>query len=418
MSLVNTRITCPLSSFKGAEAGSTTTLFAVSLVAVFGIMALAVDYAAWMNRTSELQATADAAALAGAARIAASEGGENATESAQVYLQAKKIASSTSNVTVNTGSGTVTVTLTEPGRRYLSSVIGQEAPTIKVVSEAVAQGKAARPCIIALDPAAPVGIDFSLAGSVTAIDCAIWSNSTSATSFDLNGSGSATSDRNCAVGGVSGNTFAITPNAEPNCRPAVDPFLSWTPPVSAICDQTDMQRLDNGPVTLSPGVYCGGLRVGGATNLTLEPGTYVIKDGPLKVNAGASITGTGVTILLTGVNSDADFLGSATVHLSAPTSGATEGLVIASGRDEPILNTKVGGGVEMDIEGTVYLPTHNLSYGGNSESLLPSSYTFLVAKTITFHGGSTVVVRGNPETATVPAKNQDMVMQGTVRLSR
>ncbi len=407
-----------LTSFRSAEAGSTTILFSVSLVAVFGVMALAVDYAAWTNRTSDLQATADTAALAGATRLAAAESSESATETSQSYLQAKKIASSTSNVTVNNGAATVTVTITEPGRRYLSPVIGLKAPTIKVVAEAVAQGKAARPCIIALDPAAPVGIDFSLAGSVTAIDCAIWSNSTSATSFDLNGSGTASSDRNCAVGGVSGNAFAITPDAEPNCRPAVDPFLSWTPPASAICDQSNFQRLDNGPVTLTPGVYCGGLKVGGATELFLEPGIYVIKDGPLKVNAGASITGTGVTILLTGTDSDADFLGSASVHLSAPMSGPTEGLVIASGREEPILNTKVGGGVEMDIEGTVYLPTHNLSYGGNSESLLPSSYTFLIAKTITFHGGSTVVVRGDPETAKVPPKNGELVMQGTVHLTR
>ncbi len=165
-------------------------------------------------------------------------------------------------------------------------------------------------------------------------------------------------------------------------------------------------------------MYCGGLRVGGATELSLEPGIYVIKDGPLKVNAGASITGTGVTILLTGTDSHADFLGSASVHLSAPMSGPTEGLVIASGREEPILDTKVGGGVEMDIEGTVYLPTHNLSYGGNSESLFPSSYTFLVAKTIKFHGGSTVVVRGNPDTATVPPKNGELVMQGSVHLTR
>ncbi len=407
-----------VNSFRGSEAGSTTTLFAVSLVAVFGVMALAVDYAAWMNRTSDLQATADAAALAGVARLAASEGGESAAQFAQTYLQAKKIAPSNSNVTVNNGAATVTVTITETGRRYLSPVIGLDAPTIKVVAEAVAQGKAARPCIIALDPAAPIGIDFSLAGSVTAIDCAIWSNSTSATSFDLNGSGTASSDRNCAVGGVSGNTFAITPDAEPNCRPAVDPFLSWMPPASAICDQSNFQKLDNGPVTLTPGVYCGGLKVGGATELFLEPGVYFIQDGPLKVNAGASITGTGVTILLTGIDSHADFLGSASVHLSAPMSGPTEGLVIAAGREEPILDTKVGGGVEMDIEGTVYLPTHNLSYGGNSESILPSSYTFLVAKTIKFHGGSTVVVRGDPETAQVPPKNKDVVMQGTVHLTR
>ncbi len=56
MSSENNYTKCTVNSFRGSETGSTTTLFAVSLVAVFGVMALAVDYAAWMNRTSDLQA--------------------------------------------------------------------------------------------------------------------------------------------------------------------------------------------------------------------------------------------------------------------------------------------------------------------------------------------------------------------------
>ena len=146
------------------------------------------------------------------------------------------------------------------------------------------------------------------------------------------------------------------------------------------------------------------------------PGIYVMKDGPLNVTSSASITSDGVTILLTGPGASINFIGSSSAHLSAATSGPTEGLVIASGRSEPVVDSTVGGGAEMDIEGTVYLPTHNLSYGGNSESLLPSTYSLLIAKTIKFHGGSTVVVRGDPAVSKVPTKTA--ISPGNIHLIR
>lgn len=402
-------------SLKCTDGGSTSILFAMMSTVLFGATALAIDYNGWMNRKSDMQAVADTAALAGARMIAQMATTSDAQSAAEAFLAAKTTASTSYAVSVDATGGLVSVTLSEEGRTYLSNILGVTRPQIAVVSEAVASA-AARPCIIALDAAAPVGIDFSLAGSVTAIDCAIWSNATSSSSIDANGSGTVTSTQNCAVGGVSGSGFSISPPAQGGCPKAVDPLADWEPPTYSICDNILPDRLNSGAVTLSPGVYCGGLKASGSSEITLLPGIYVMKDGPLTVTSSASISGEGVTILLTGVGASIDFLGSSSAHLSAATSGPTEGLVIASGRGEPVVSSRVGGGATMDIEGTVYLPSHDLSYGGNSESLLPASYSLLIAKTITFHGGSQVVVRGDPAASRVPSKVA--IVLGNVRLTQ
>ena len=401
--------------FKLDKSGSASVLFALMSTVIFGIAALAIDYSGWIDRKSDMQSTADAAALAGARQLAVLSSSSEAHATTEKFLAAKASSSATYNVIVDPSAGTVNVELSEPGKVRMASLLDIQSPMITVATVAIAS-PAARPCIIALDPSASIGIDFSLAGSVTAIDCAIWSNATSAASFDINGSGSASSMQNCAVGGVSGSGFSINPPPQGGCQPAIDPLSNWAPPVYSVCDNSLPDKLNTGAVILSPGVYCGGLKISGASQVSLQPGIYVMKDGPLSVTSSASITGDGVTILLTGPGAAINFLGSSSAHLSAPSSGPTEGLVIAAGRGEPVSSSKVGGGTEMDIEGTVYLPTHDLSYGGSSESTLPSSYSLLIARTVSFHGGSNVVVRGDPSTSKVPTKAA--LIPGSIRLMR
>ncbi len=52
-------------------------------------------------------------------------------------------------------------------------------------------------------------------------------------------------------------------------------------------------------MTLSPGVYCGGLNIQTGTT-DAQPGVYVIRNGALNVASGATLKGNGVTIVLTG----------------------------------------------------------------------------------------------------------------------
>ena len=54
--------------------------------------------------------------------------------------------------------------------------------------------------------------------------------------------------------------------------------------------------------TLNPGTYCLGLHIYDS-QVKLNPGTYIIKDGPLTIGHNSSVVGDGVTFVFTGEDS-------------------------------------------------------------------------------------------------------------------
>ena len=101
--------------------------------------------------------------------------------------------------------------------------------------------------------------------------------------------------------------------------------------------------------------------------LTLQPGTYVVRDGELSVMAGATLKGTGVTILLAGDSSTRfDNQGGANIQLSAPTSGAFSGIVMSQlSSSVPDKDNTITGGGDMQITGVLYFPNQPVSVQGN-----------------------------------------------------
>jgi hypothetical protein len=77
----------------------------------------------------------------------------------------------------------------------------------------------------------------------------------------------------------------------------------------------------------------------------LDPGIYYLDQGSFTVNGGATITGTGVTLVFTsstGSNyATANINGGATVSLTAPTSGPLAGIAFYGDPNMPV--GKVGG---------------------------------------------------------------------------
>ena len=88
----------------------------------------------------------------------------------------------------------------------------------------------------------------------------------------------------------------------------------------------------------SPGRHCGGLALTGTVNL--DPGTYIIDGGSLKSNAGADISGNGVTFYITN-GADVRFNGSAHLDLTAPTSGPHEGVLMYGDPDSTSSQVKL-----------------------------------------------------------------------------
>ena len=301
----------------------------------------------------------------------------------------------------------------------LSGVVLPQDVTITVESEA-AVGPATKACAVALDSSAAIGIEFDGSGTLTANNCGIWSNSTSPTSIDAEGSGGATAAAICAAGGVDTGNHSFSPAPQANCPPAEDPLAQWSPPaVGAGCQPVNAFS-GSGTYTLnaSNGAFCGGLTASGAVRLIFNPGTYVIKDGPLAFSGGASIEGQGVSFLLTGAGSSVDLGGAATVRLSAPVDGTMAGLVFAAGRSEPQLASRIRGQAELFLEGSVYLPTHSLEFHGGPAAAMPASSTVLIARTLRFAGSSTIQFGSSSGSTSVPDHSAQAHVPGNVRLMR
>jgi len=400
----------PIELFRSQESGAIAIVFSITSLVMIGITALAVDYVTWSTTKARLQATADAASIAGAqtlgARIANGSSGAmgDAEAVARAYVATRYGSLVKASVVVNPTSQTVGVDLSRTDLQFFSQVIGVSAPEIGASAAAKVRGTSKPACIIALDPASAVGIDFGLAGSMTANGCAIWSNSTSATSINANGSGTVSASTTCAVGNIQRFGISFVPEVEQQCAPVVDPLAQWSPPTKPVtCSKNSLIYESAGITNLTPGVYCGGLRANGNMRIVMAPGLYVFTDGPLIVSGGASIEGTGVSLWFTGPNAYLDLAGSAEVSLSAPTSGSFAGLVIASGRTEPWQTFRIRGNSSLYLQGSVYLPTHHLDYSGSPDAILPPDFTVLIAATIGFSGSSTLVVRTNFTGAGMPA---------------
>ena len=405
--------------FGADRSGAILPIFALCVTLALGTAALAVDYGRWHSERTTLAHTAEAAALFGAMALAdaLADGLGDAAARAQAAALNAVNAKVGSNVTpiitvVTEAPGTVKVALRKQGARTLSGLILPQDMAISVDAEA-SVGSATDACVIALEAAVSPGIQFHHSGTLTANNCAIWSNSTGTTSIDATGSGTTTASRICAAGGVDGGNYTLNPQAESNCPPVQDPLAQWVPPpMDGTC-----RVVSDFTQPLNPDVYCG-ISASGTTRVVLNPGIYVIKDGPLKITGGASIEGQGVGILLTGAGSGVDLGGSSVVHLSAPLDGPMAGLVFAAGRTEPVVLSHIRGDTELFLEGAVYLPTHDLEFAGGPTVSAPPASTVLIARTLEFVGTSSIELRTNSGTASMPSHTAKVLDKRNVRLTR
>jgi hypothetical protein len=123
----------------------------------------------------------------------------------------------------------------------------------------------------------------------------------------------------------------------------------------------------------------------------MSPGVYFIDRGTFTVGGNVTLTGTGVTIVLTsstGSNYATASIGNgANVTLSAPTTGATAGIVFFGDRLAPASNVQnFGGGATINVNGAVYFPSQEVDFQNGISN--PSGCTQLIGGTIKFVGGS------------------------------
>jgi hypothetical protein len=144
------------------------------------------------------------------------------------------------------------------------------------------------------------GIDISGNATLTMPSCTLISNSNVNASETFSGSSSTSvytlyTQGNYTVSGAATLTTVTTPTIYGNDTP--DPYSNLTVPSYSGCTQNNYST--NKSATLNPGTYCNGIKLTSKANVTFNPGVYIIDRGSFDIGGQSTITGTGVTIILT-----------------------------------------------------------------------------------------------------------------------
>jgi len=365
--------------------GNVATIFALTLPVVIGGAGLGVETSYWYYSSLKLQAIADAAAYAGALEKIAGSDTTAITAAATTSASSNGLGAGTIVVNTppasgpNTAKKAVEVILNQNLDRMFTSIFTQtkvpeQARAVALITDA------SKACVLALNPSASQAALFSGSTSVKLSGCSVMSDSLASDAIKIQGSAGVQADCLITVGGVVLNNppVMVCKSAITQALPAADPFASLpTPAASNPCQNANKS-------TLKPGTYCSGMNLSG--NVSLDPGVYVVQ-GNLKINANANISGSGVTIFMSG-SSTVSINGNATVTLSAPTSGTYSGVLFYGDRAGSSASSTFNGTATSLLTGAIYFPRQQISYLGNFSGT--KGCTQVVADTIQWSGNSTI----------------------------
>lgn len=377
-------------------------LMAVVLVVATAGGAIAVDIARGQAIKEQLQLAAEAAALAAAIEL---PDVSKAKQTARLYA-ARNLPGfgevvgdedietgrwdPGSRTIVADGRSTnairVTAELSESDSNGLSTIFaGLFGLSALDVSASAAAGKFGTACVITLRNWGR-GILLDIDARLTLAGCGVQSNARSSRSLEMGGTSQLVANGICVSGGATlAPSATVSPNPTEYCHPMLDPLANFVAPEIGGCTYSGV-TLENEDSTLSPGVYCGDLKIGGSSRVTLEPGLYIIDHGRLNLYGSARLIGAGVTIILHGWNADFDVSDSALMELSAPTEGPLKGFLIVQNEGTQWKVNKWNSTGASDLTGVVYLPK------GRFESLITSQITATEACFVLI--ASEIVLRG------------------------
>ena len=354
------------------DRGSMLPLMAIILLMTTAGAALAVDVTRAYATKANLQAAADAAALAAAYKLpdlaAARQAGmyyaEKNLPAFKDVLKAEDFEFGQWNAANRSidGSGgaasavRVTLRLAEKRGNGLETLFGGVLGhgTMDVQASAAA-GKQGVACMIALD-SDKKGIEVKGKAEIDLIGCGAQSNSVDKEALKIDGDVRMTTGGICVSGRVKVKGKAdITPEPIEYCPPHPDPMVGFLAPEIGACTDNEVEYRDQ-QITLTPNrVFCGGLKIEGKTRVTLQPGLYIIDNGKLEIDDQGVLEGDGVTILLHGEKAEFDIKGEASLRLTAPTSGDLKGILIA--QDEGgNKDNKWDSKESSELTGVIYLP--------------------------------------------------------------
>ena len=355
--------------FRSEESGQMLIVAALSLLVLFGFLALSCDVGLLFRAKRNLQTAADAAATAGALDYYYN----GSVSSAQAAAQA---AASANGLTNGQGGDVVTVN-TPPTNGPNSGVLGdvevmirQPNPTIfmrmfnydslSVAARAVAGTPLpSKTCVYVLNPTGADAMQLSGSFDVSVSHCGVMVDSSDPDALQFTGSsGYLSASSVSVVGGDGGQTGDSNPIPVTGAAPQNDPIRLSGPVPPGGCTNTSAATSLTGSVT-GPGTgnaLCFTNAVA-LNNVTLGPGVYVFENGA--TTSGTVTSGIGGTTL--DVYNGALSMSTGTVlDLAAPTSGDTDGIALMEPSSNSSQITIQKGNVTGSLTGIIYAPAAEL----------------------------------------------------------
>jgi hypothetical protein len=278
----------------------------------------------------------------------------------------------------------VTATVTERIPTLFSAVLGK--PSMQIAGQSTAAiFKGSGGCIYVLSP---TGTDISMNG-VTSIQtgCGIYADSSSNSAITIvgnNGQITATGGASVnVVGNVSDHSPSqISPLPNTSAPSVTDPFAGMTAPTAGSCTTYT-------PPVISAGTYCSQISLNNGT-LTMNPGVYILQGG-IDIGGNATVTNNttggdgsgGVMLYATGGNFNLH--GTPTVTLNGPASGPYRGILMWQDKSDSQADNLKGGSA-MTVNGVLYFPTADLTFNGGTGAT--STNTSIVSYTLSLVGNS------------------------------
>jgi Flp pilus assembly protein TadG len=443
-------------AFLFGAGGGIATIFSLAMPVGLGLMGIAVEAARWNGQRAELQAIADAAALSAAqdlqlgttdeakihalvdGLVAAKTGNATEIEVETKAVREKPVTASEDSEGAMSG---VTVRLTQDVDMTLGPILGLSMGKVRVTATVMTQG--IRICVVALDEAAPDTLRLADKALINASGCSVYVNSSSPTAIRAEKKSVVTSLMTCSAGGYTGSTANFAPEAPVTDCPVIeDPLAHREVPPSSVCDPNAEPLVLLGVTrTLSPGTYCGGLVIDKGASVTLMPGIYVIKNGPLVIGPRGQmkkygdaddggdgenneddeqdggpgdkgfLRGTNVGFFFTGtVKPDKDgtvtvmrFMKNSEVEMTAPTDGPMAGLLFHEDRtSEPNRRFEIMSDSARRLVGTIYLPRGIFAVSAKQRVADQSEYTAIVTRRMELSKEPVLVLNTRYDETNVP----------------
>ena len=401
-----------MSRWHGDRRGGIGVSVALALPALLVMLALLTDYAVLTKVKGELQAAADAAATAAAHEIPLAKSNQsqivNAAKAYAMFQLAGQPADPQDSgkfevsASVVDKFSAVRVDVSGDWVPLLAQVFLPDITPVKVSSTARYIGSA-NICVLGLSPLTVPGVTLWQSAQLTGRNCAVYSNTASTAGLVVLEFAMLTSKLNCVVGGYkSALAKSISPTPVTDCPVIEDPLKSRPPPGYSGCDYNNL-RISNQVKHLSPGVYCGGIKIDGTSKVTLDKGIYVIKGGPLHVLDSASLSGDGAGFYLTGFNSVMWFTANTTIDLGAPVDGPLAGLLFFEDRAAAGVRVhRIASNNARKLLGTIYLSRSVLNIDATAPVADQSAYTAIITQSLQLQSGPNLILNTDYDLTDVP----------------